>query len=43
MRSWVGLYKTLHIATLNLVEMLDRFKKSTAGKESKYSLTGLMS
>ena len=35
MRSWVGLFKTLHIVTPQIAEILSPFESSTAGKESK--------
>ena len=35
MRSWVGLFKTLHIVTPNITEMLEPFEGATAGKDSK--------
>ena len=35
MRSWVGLFKTLHIVTPKISEILAPFETSTAGKESK--------
>ena len=34
MRSWVGLYKTLHIVTPNISSLLAPFEAATAGKES---------
>ena len=38
MRSWVGLFKTLHIVTPRISEILSPFEAVTAGKESKESL-----
>ena len=38
MRSWVGLFKTLHIVTPRISEILSPFEAATAGKESKDSL-----
>ena len=35
MRSWLGLYKTLHIATPKITAILDPFETAVAGKESK--------
>ena len=35
MRSWVGLFKTLHIVTPKISEVLAPFEASTAGKDSK--------
>ena len=35
MRSWVGLFKTLHIVTPNISSILSPFELATAGKESK--------
>ena len=35
MRSWVGLFKTLHIATPKITVILSPFEAATAGKESK--------
>ena len=35
MRSWIGLYKTLHIATPNITAMLGPFETATAGKDTK--------
>jgi hypothetical protein len=35
LRSWVGLYKTLLIATPNLATIMDPFDKEAANKESK--------
>ena len=35
LRSWVGLYKTLLIATLNLATIMDPFDKETAAKDSR--------
>jgi len=35
LRSWVGLYKTLLIATPNLANIMDPFDKEAANKESK--------
>ena len=34
MRSWVGLFKTLHIATPNIATILAPFEAATAGKDS---------
>ena len=34
MRSWLGLYKTLHIATPNITAMLEPFEAATAGKDT---------
>ena len=34
LRSWVGLFKTLHIVTPNISEMLDPFDKATDGKDT---------
>ena len=35
MRSWIGLFKTLHIVTPNIAEILAPFEAETAGKDSK--------
>ena len=35
LRSWVGLYKTLLIATPNLATIMDPFDKETAAKDSR--------
>ena len=35
MRSWVGLFKTLHIVTPNISKILDPFETATAGKDTK--------
>ena len=35
MRSWVGLYKTLHIATPKITSMLEPFETASAGKDTK--------
>jgi len=35
MRSWIGLYKTLLIATPNLATIMDPFDQETASKDSK--------
>ena len=35
MRSWFGLFKTLHIATPDISNILSPFEKAVAGKESK--------
>ena len=35
MRSWVGLFKTLHIVTPRISEILAPFEASTAGKDTK--------
>ena len=35
MRSWFGLFKTLHIATPDISNILSPFEKALAGKESK--------
>ena len=35
MRSWVGLFKTLHIVTPRISEILSPFEQATAGKDSK--------
>ena len=35
MRSWVGLYKTLHIATPHITTILEPFEIATGGKDSK--------
>ena len=35
MRSWVGLYKTLHVATPNITAILEPFETATAGKDTK--------
>ena len=35
MRSWIGLYKTLHIATPNITAILQPFEDETAGKDTK--------
>jgi hypothetical protein len=35
LRSWIGLYKTLLIATPNLATIMDPFDKETANKDSK--------
>ena len=32
MRSWVGLFKTLHMAAPNISEILSPFENATAGK-----------
>ena len=37
MRSWVGLYKTLHIVTPKISEVLAPFETATAGKDTKES------
>ena len=34
MRSWIGLYKTLHIATPKISSFLDPFEQATAGKDT---------
>ena len=34
MRSWIGLYKTLHIATPQISSILDPFETEVAGKDS---------
>ena len=34
MRSWIGLYKTLHIATPKITGILDPFEKAMANKDS---------
>ena len=34
MRSWIGLYKTLHIATPRITSFLDPFEQATAGKDT---------
>ena len=35
MRSWVGLYKTLHIATPKITSMLEPFEVASGGKDTK--------
>ena len=35
MRSWIGLFKTLHIVTPNISKILSPFENETAGKESR--------
>ena len=35
MRSWIGLFKTLHIVTPNITEILEPFEIETAGKDTK--------
>ena len=35
MRSWVGLFKTLHIVTPRITEILSPFEAETAGKDTK--------
>ena len=35
MRSWLGLYKTLYIATPNITAILNPFEQATAGKDTK--------
>ena len=35
MRSWIGLYKTLHVATPHIATILDSFETEVAGKDSK--------
>ena len=35
MRSWVGLFKTLHMATPRIAHILPPFEEATAGKESQ--------
>ena len=37
MRSWVGLFKTLHFATPNISNILSPFEEAVAGKDSKDS------
>ena len=37
MRSWVGLFKTLHIATPHISNILSPFEEAVAGKDSKDS------
>ena len=39
MRSWIGLYKTLLIATPNLATIMDPFDQETANKESRDKVT----
>jgi len=39
LRSWVGLYKTLLIATPNLATVMDPFDQEAANKESKEKVT----
>jgi hypothetical protein len=39
LRSWVGLYKTLLIATPNLATIMDPFDQEAANKESKEKVT----
>ena len=39
MRSWIGLFKTLHIATPNLATMLSPFEEITAGQSSNDQFT----
>ena len=39
LRSWVGLYKTLLIATPQLAQIMDPFDLETASKESKEKIT----
>ena len=38
MRSWVGLFKTLHIATPHISNILAPFEKAVAGRDSKDSI-----
>jgi len=39
LRSWIGLYKTLLIATPNLANIMDPFDQETANKESREKVT----
>ena len=39
LRSWIGLYKTLLIATPNLATILDPFDQETANKDSREKVT----
>ena len=39
MRSWVGLFKTLHIVTPNISHILAPFEEAVAGKDSKDKFT----
>ena len=38
LRSWIGLFKTLHIVTPKIAEILAPFETETAGKDSKDSV-----
>ena len=35
MRSWLGLFKTLHIVTPNIAEILDPFEQETSGRDTR--------
>ena len=42
MRSWLGLYKTLHVATPNITAFLEPFERATASHDTKILLSGHM-